>query len=134
MKRTLYIVLLTLIGLTSCKKEDKIQPIDMTGVTYTANAVYKGFPVIIRLNFYSDGNATIQTFPDNTIVNLRYLIEDPKAENTTLMIGGTLDKTLLADGFTSGTYIAWKANISRLKYNTNIVGFTAESYHFTSKQ
>ena len=134
MKRTLYILLIIVTALSACKKEDKIQPIDMTGVTYSANATYKGLPVILQLQFYSNGNATIQAFPDSKTVTLRYLIEDPNSENTTLMLGGTLDKTLSADGFISGEYIAWKAGISRLKYKTNIVGFTVDGYHFISKQ
>ena len=45
---------------------------------------------------------------------------------------GVLDKTLYANKFTKGTAIDWQAEIGRLSYNAEIVGFTAGEYHFTS--
>lgn len=119
----------------ACSKSEEAAPvaIDMTTKTYSADAKFRSLPVILQLNFESDGTVKLRAFPSEDVVTLKYEIGDKNAENTTLKISGKLDKTLYADGLVQGTSIDWNTTIARLPYNSEIVGFTINDYRFTSR-
>jgi hypothetical protein len=133
MKKLILIFALLSVCLFGCKKkEDDTVAIDMTLKTYSADAQYGRLPVIIKLNFESNGVVKLKAFPSDDVVNLKYEVGDKDAENTTLHIYGELDKTLTANGFVKGSKIDWTAKIGRLIYKPEIGGGTAGDYHFTS--
>lgn len=131
MKKQLFTVLLA-TALFSCSKSEQSQTvaIDMTAKSYSADAKYGSLPVILQLNFESNGTAKLKAYPSDDVVVLKY--EVANAENTTLRIHGELDKSLSADEFTKGKLIDWNTAISRLPYKPEIVGFKVGDYHFTS--
>lgn len=118
----------------SCSKEDKNSSvaIDMTSKTYSADAKYGTSTVFLQLKFEANGKVKLSAFPSSDFVILNYEVADKMASDTNLKIYGELDKTLLANGFDKGLKINWSTTISRLNYNTSIVGFTVDNYRFTS--
>ncbi|MGN7203949.1 hypothetical protein ACTHQF_06715 [Pedobacter sp. SAFR-022] len=134
MKKLLFLLMIVYAIGTSCKKSDEnpTVPIDMTLNTYSADAKFGSLPVVLQLRFQQDGTVQLNSFPDDDVVTLKYDIKDRNASSTTLRIYGVLDKTLYANKFTKGTSLDWQAEIGRLSYNAEIVGFTAGEYHFTS--
>lgn len=129
------LLLMLIVATTfSCSKEDKNSSvaIDMTSKTYSADAKYGTSTVFLQLKFEANGKVKLSAFPSSDFVILNYEVADKMASDTNLKIYGELDKTLLANGFDKGLKINWSTTISRLNYNTSIVGFTVDNYRFTS--
>ncbi|MEQ7800527.1 hypothetical protein ABDJ41_12030 [Pedobacter sp. ASV1-7] len=127
--------LLTLFALTilfvGCKKDEYVE-IDMTSKTYSAGTKFNNNAVILLLDFQSNGEVRLRAYPSVDVVILKYEIGSKTAPTTTLRIYGDLDKTLNADGFTKGSKIEWKGNISRPSNTSEIKDFSISGYNFIS--
>lgn len=124
-------MLIAILSLGSCKKDEDKVAIDMTTKIYKADAKYGSYPVFVMLSFKADGKVDIYNFVDEANKQtLSYEVADKMATETTLRIRGTLNKSLMIDGLTAGTQIEWTASIGRLAYNSAIGGFKAGGYQF----